>query len=68
MGRDDLLINESVIGSVFTAKVLHETEVGGLPAVVPEVSGSAFICGMATWLLDDRDPLKNGFLVRPHHA
>ncbi|MCH7344799.1 proline racemase family protein [Pelomonas sp. CA6] len=62
--KGDMLINESVIGTVFTARVLEETEVGGLRAVIPEVSGSAHICGFATWLLDPRDPLKNGFLVR----
>jgi trans-L-3-hydroxyproline dehydratase len=60
----ELLVNESVIGSVFTAKVLHETDVAGMPAIVPEVSGSAYICGLSNWILDERDSLKNGFLVR----
>lgn len=62
--KDDVLVNESVIGTVFQAKVLQDTEVGGIRAVIPEVSGTAHICGFATWVLDDRDPLKNGFLVR----
>ena len=60
----ELLVNESIIGSVFQGRVLGETEVGGLPAVIPEVSGTAHVCGFATWVLDERDPLKNGFLVR----
>lgn len=65
LGRDEVLVNESVIGTVFSARVMAETTVGGLPAIIPEVSGTAHICGFAQWLLDDRDPLKNGFLVRP---
>jgi len=64
IARGDVLVNESVIGSVFTAKVIEETSVGDLSAVIPEVSGVAHICGFATWVLDARDPLKNGFLVR----
>ncbi|MBV8470468.1 MAG: proline racemase family protein [Burkholderiaceae bacterium] len=60
----EVLVNESVIGTVFEGKVLGETTVGGMPAVIPEVSGTAHVCGFATWVLDDRDPLKNGFLVR----
>ncbi|AIC20752.1 hypothetical protein EY04_18130 [Pseudomonas chlororaphis] len=62
--REDVLVNESVIGSVFSAKVIDETRVGEFSAVIPEVSGSAYICGFCNWILDDRDPLKNGFLVR----
>ena len=64
LGRDDVLVNESVIGTVFTGRVVGETTVGGRPAVIPEVSGRAHVTGFATWMLDDRDPLKHGFLVR----
>lgn len=64
MGMDDVLINESVIGTIFTAKVVAQTRVGDFPAVIPEVSGTAHICGFCNWIIDDRDPLKNGFLVR----
>ncbi|SEM62117.1 proline racemase [Pseudomonas sp. ok272] len=64
IGKDDVLINESVIGSVFSAKVIKETMVGEFPAVIPEVSGTAYICGFCNWIIDDRDPQKNGFLVR----
>ena len=33
-------------------------------AVIPEISGTAYIAGFCNWVLDARDPLKNGFLVR----
>jgi trans-L-3-hydroxyproline dehydratase len=64
IGRDDVLVNESLIGTVMTARVLQQVRLGGFDAVVPEVSGSAYVCGQATWTLDRHDPLRHGFLVR----
>jgi trans-L-3-hydroxyproline dehydratase len=32
--------------------------------VIPEVEGNAYICGFANWIIDERDPLTYGFLVR----
>lgn len=64
LGKGEVLVNESVIGSAFSARILEETLVGDIPAVIPEVSGDAYVYGLCNWLLDDRDPQKNGFLVR----
>jgi proline racemase len=62
--KDETLINESVIGTVFKGRVLSETKLGAFDAVIPEVEGNAYICGFANWIIDDRDPLTYGFLVR----
>ena len=64
LGKDDVLVNESVIGTVFKGRVLQETQVGDFDAVIPEISGTAYIAGFCNWVLDARDPLRNGFLVR----
>lgn len=64
MTREDVLVNESVIGSTFSARVVGETQVGDIPAVIPEVSGSAYIYGLCNWIIDERDPQTYGFLVR----
>ena len=64
MTRDDVLVNESVIGSVFRGRVMEETQVGDFPAVIPEITGSAYICGFCNWIIDERDPQTYGFLVR----
>lgn len=64
MGKDDTLVNESIIGTVFKGRVLSETTVGDFKAVIPEVVGNAFVCGFANWIIDERDPLTYGFLVR----
>jgi proline racemase len=58
------LVNESIIGTIFKGRVLEETKCGEFDAVIPEIEGNAFICGYGTWLIDERDPLTYGFLVR----
>jgi proline racemase len=54
-------INESVIGTRFTGRVVAETTVAGRPAVVPEITGRAWITGMGQYLLDPSDPFPAGF-------
>jgi proline racemase len=64
---DDQLIQvESILGaaSVFSGRIAAHTHFGPFEAVVPEVSGSAFITGRHEFLIDARDELGRGFLVR----
>jgi proline racemase len=56
-------VNESFIGSTFTGRLVEETTVGGLPAVVPTITGRAWITGMGQYLLDPTDPFPAGFLL-----
>ncbi|MET9514794.1 proline racemase family protein [Streptomyces sp. NPDC002994] len=56
-------VNESFIGTRFTGRLLAATEVAGLPAVVPEFSGRAWITGTANYLLDPGDPFPHGFVL-----
>jgi proline racemase len=64
LGREETLVNESVIGTIFRGRVLSETRLEGFDAVIPEIEGDAHICGFANWIVDERDPLTYGFLVR----
>jgi proline racemase len=57
----DTLVNESVIGTRFTGRIAAETEVGGVPAIVPEITGRAWITAMGQYLLDPADPFPTGF-------
>jgi proline racemase len=57
----DTLVNESVIGTRFTGRIAAETEVGGVPAIVPEITGRAWITAMGQYLLDPEDPFPAGF-------
>ena len=56
-------VNESIIGSRFTGRLVEEVSLGTTPAVVPEVSGRAWITGMAHYLLDPTDPFPTGFAL-----
>lgn len=49
--------NEGIAGGVFSARIVGETSVGGLPAVLPRLTGAAWIMGRAEWSLDPTDPL-----------
>jgi proline racemase len=54
-------VNESFIGSRFVGRLVAETEVDGRPAVVPTITGRAWVTGHAEYLLDPADPFPNGF-------
>ncbi|MCB5165517.1 proline racemase family protein [Streptomyces bambusae] len=56
-------VNESFIGTEFTGRLVGETTVGGLPAVIPTVTGRAWITGTAQYFLDPTDPFPGGFLL-----
>ncbi|MEK9522527.1 proline racemase family protein [Streptomyces sp. NPDC087908] len=59
----DVLVNESFIGSRFTAAVRERTTVAGRSAVVPAVTGRAWLTGTAQYFLDPTDPFPAGFLL-----
>ncbi|MBQ0984655.1 proline racemase family protein [Streptomyces sp. F63] len=56
-------INESFLGTSFTGRLVEETEVAGLPAVVPTITGRAWVTGTAQFFLDPTDPFPEGFLL-----
>ena len=62
--RGAALRHLSIVGSCFTGRVAGEASVAGRPAVVTEVTGSAYRTGEATFTLDPDDPLGDGFLLR----
>jgi trans-L-3-hydroxyproline dehydratase len=64
IGLGQELLIESIIGSRFRVRCLENTLVGGIPAVITEVTGSAWMSGEHRFVLDERDPLGGGFLVR----
>jgi proline racemase len=43
--------------------IVEETTLGEYPAIVPEITGSAFVTGVHHFLVDSDDPLKDGFLI-----
>jgi proline racemase len=62
LALDTDFINESFIGSRFVGRLVGETTVAGRPAVIPTVTGRAWITGRAEYLLDPADPFPDGFV------
>ena len=54
-------VHESIIGSTFSARVHSRATVGEFPAIVPELTGSAWITGEHTFLVREDDALGEGF-------
>jgi proline racemase len=63
MGVEDSMAHCSVIGSVFHGRILSETSVGPRTAIVPAISGQAWITGITEVLLDPTDPFPEGYLL-----
>ena len=61
LGLGETYVTESIIGSLFYGKLIKEVKVGDFKAVIPEITGRAFIMGMHTFVLDEDDPFKHGF-------
>ncbi|NRQ30376.1 proline racemase family protein [Nonomuraea sp. NN258] len=59
LGRD--FVNESFIGTRFIGRLIEDATVGGRPAVVPSITGRAWVTGTAQYFLDPRDPFPEGF-------
>jgi proline racemase len=55
--------HEGILDTVFTGRLVEETRVGDRPAVVPELSGTAWITGFASYVVDPSDPYPDGFTV-----
>jgi proline racemase len=60
---DQEFVNESFIGTRFIGRLVERTTVGDIPAVVPEITGRAWITGTAQYMLDPDDPFPRGFLM-----
>lgn len=63
LALDQPFVNAGILGTTFEGRLAAETMVGDLPAVIPEVRGSAQITGVHQFVLDSRDPFPHGFLL-----
>ena len=57
------MINESIIGTRFIGRAIGTTTVSGVPAILPEITGRAWITGTSQHMLAPDDPFPAGFLL-----
>ena len=55
---------ESIIGTQFVGEVINTTTAGDQAAILPKVTGEAYITGINRLLIDPNDPLADGFILR----
>jgi proline racemase len=60
---EESFVHESIIGTTFTGRAVRRTKVGDFDAIIPEVTGSAYITGYHTFVIDPDDPVGGGFRI-----
>jgi proline racemase len=63
LGLNQDFRHEGILGTVFTGRLIEETTVGPYRAVVPTISGRAWITGFSNYVLDEDDPFPEGFTL-----
>ena len=61
LGVGDRFRGVSIIDSVFDCRIEEETALAGRPAILPSVSGRAWLTGTTQLHLDPRDPWPDGY-------
>jgi proline racemase len=64
LSRGEELRHLGIVGTEFRGRVVGDADVGGIPAVITEVEGSAHRTGEHRFVLEDADDLGTGFLLR----
>jgi proline racemase len=63
LGLNEDFVHEGILGTIFTGRLVEETQAGPYRAVVPTISGQAWITGFAQYVVDPDDPFPDGFTV-----
>ena len=61
LGQD--YVHEGILGTTFTGRLVEETTVGPYRAVVPTITGRAWITGLAQYVLEEDDPFPEGYTL-----
>ena len=63
MRAGDKMTHASVLGSRFDGRIVEETTIGGRPAIVPAIRGSAWITGITQVFVEPTDPFPEGYVL-----
>jgi proline racemase len=59
----EVFVNQGILDTVYEGRIVGTAEVGGILAVIPEITGSAWLTGSTSVWVDPTDPLRDGYLV-----
>src|SRR5262249_43844160 len=63
MRAGSTFVSRGLLGLDFTGRIASEIRVEGRPAILPEITGTAYLTGMSQLLFDPADPVRAGFLL-----
>jgi proline racemase len=63
MAVGSTVVSRGLLGLDFRGRIAGETQVDGRPAILPEVTGTAYLTGTSQFLFDPEDPVRDGFLL-----
>jgi proline racemase len=63
LGLNEDFVHEGILGTTWTGRLVERTRVGPHPAVIPTITGRAWITGIAQYAVDPDDPFPEGFTV-----
>lgn len=63
LGLNEDFHHEGILGTIFSGRLIEETQVGEYPAVIPTLTGQAWITGFANYVVDAEEPFPEGFTV-----
>jgi len=56
-------VSRGLLGLDFTGRIAGETEIEGRRAILPEITGTAYLTGLSQFLFDPEDPVRAGYLL-----
>jgi len=63
LGVGQQIANAGITGEQFLGRIEAESSLGPHRAIIPSIQGTAYVTGYSTLVVDDRDPLGEGFLL-----
>ena len=63
MGVGSTFVSRGLLGLSFLARIGGLTQVEGRAAILPEVTGTAYVTGLSQHLFDPDDPVRAGYLL-----
>ena len=63
LGLDQPFVHMGMLGTTFTGRLVSETTVGDYAAVLPTITGRAWVTGASEWVLDESDPFPEGYTI-----
>jgi len=61
--KNEEFIYESILGTKFKGEIIGKTKVGDYEAIIPKITGAAYITGFNQLVIDSKDPVKHGFNI-----